>query len=80
MVNLQKPWFFPGFLRSAGVIDQLDYIEGMGFDCIWITPVVKSLDYTGYFAEAWDVGGAWTGPKNPGKMARKCPKNLWEIS
>jgi len=34
-----------------GVIDKLDYIEGMGFDCIWITPVVKSLDYTGYFAE-----------------------------
>ena len=23
----------------------------MGFECIWITPVVKSLDYTGYFAE-----------------------------
>ena len=37
--------FFPG------VIDKLDYIQGMGFDCIWITPVVKSLDYTGYFAE-----------------------------
>lgn len=34
-----------------GVIDKLDYIQGMGFDCIWITPVVKSLDYTGYFAE-----------------------------
>lgn len=34
-----------------GIIDELDYIEGMGFDCIWITPVVKSLDYTGYFAE-----------------------------
>ena len=23
----------------------------MGFDCIWITPVVKSLDYTGYYAQ-----------------------------
>ncbi|CAE7290773.1 SWA2 [Symbiodinium natans] len=34
-----------------GIIDRLDYIEGMGFDCIWITPVVKSLDYTGYYAE-----------------------------
>ena len=44
----------PGAHRSpshAGVIDKLDYIQGMGFDCIWITPVVKSLDYTGYFAE-----------------------------
>jgi len=37
--------------RPSGVIDKLDYIEGLGFDCIWITPVVKSLDYTGYFAE-----------------------------
>mmetsp|Transcript_29607 Transcript_29607/g.84424 ORF Transcript_29607/g.84424 Transcript_29607/m.84424 type:complete len:641 (-) Transcript_29607:315-2237(-) len=27
-----------GTLR--GVIDRLDYIQGMGFDCIWITPVV----------------------------------------
>ena len=27
--------------------DQLDYIQGMGFDCIWITPVVKAMDYTG---------------------------------
>jgi len=34
-----------------GVIDRLDYIEGMGFDCIWITPVVKAMDYTGYFAQ-----------------------------
>eukprot|EP00931_Biecheleriopsis_adriatica_P080717 TRINITY_DN54061_c0_g1_i1.p1 TRINITY_DN54061_c0_g1~~TRINITY_DN54061_c0_g1_i1.p1 ORF type:complete len:653 (+),score=112.33 TRINITY_DN54061_c0_g1_i1:40-1998(+) len=34
-----------------GIIDKLDYIQGMGFDCIWITPVVKSMDYTGYFAE-----------------------------
>ncbi|CAE7947026.1 SWA2, partial [Symbiodinium sp. KB8] len=34
-----------------GIIDRLDYIEGMGFDCIWITPVVKSLDYTGYYAQ-----------------------------
>ena len=37
--------------ECPGIIDRLDYIEGMGFDCIWITPVVKSLDYTGYFAE-----------------------------
>lgn len=34
-----------------GIIDKIDYIKGMGFDCIWITPVVKSMDYTGYFAE-----------------------------
>lgn len=33
-----------------GVTDQLAYIKGMGFDCIWITPVVKAADYTGYGA------------------------------
>ncbi|CAK9090085.1 unnamed protein product [Durusdinium trenchii] len=34
-----------------GVIDQLDYIQGMAFDCVWITPVVKALDYTGALAD-----------------------------
>jgi glycosidase len=33
-----------------GIIDNLDYISGMGFDCVWITPVVSSQDYTGYAA------------------------------
>ena len=43
-------------MSLSGVIDKLDYIQGMGFDCIWITPVVKSLDYTGYFAEEVGLG------------------------
>ena len=34
--------FCGGTLR--GVIAQLDYIQGMGFDCVWITPVVKQPD------------------------------------
>ncbi|CAJ1379396.1 unnamed protein product [Effrenium voratum] len=43
-----------------GIREQLDYIEGMGFDCIWITPVVKSMDYTGYFAEDFfDIDPHW---------------------
>lgn len=25
-------------------------IQGMAFDCVWITPVVKALDYTGALA------------------------------
>eukprot|EP00435_Cladocopium_sp_Y103_P015491 s792_g3.t2 len=33
-----------------GIIDRLDYIEGMGFDCIWITPVVDSNGFMGYDA------------------------------
>jgi hypothetical protein len=35
-----------------GIQTQLDYIQGMGFDAIWITPPVdsKSLDF---FSTAW---------------------------
>ena len=38
-----------------GLIQKLDYIKGMGFTAIWITPVVENrspLDYHGY--HAWD--------------------------
>mmetsp|Transcript_44928 Transcript_44928/g.103850 ORF Transcript_44928/g.103850 Transcript_44928/m.103850 type:complete len:609 (-) Transcript_44928:171-1997(-) len=27
-----------------GVTQHLDYIQGMGFDCVWITPVLKQLE------------------------------------
>ena len=41
-------WFF-----RAGIREQLDYIEGMGFDCIWITPVVtwRSAGFRGLVLE-----------------------------
>ena len=28
----------------AGLLSRLDYIEGMGFDCVWITPVVGQYE------------------------------------
>ncbi len=31
-----------------GLIDQLDYIKGMGFDAIWITPVTKQKSANGF--------------------------------
>jgi alpha-amylase len=31
-----------GSLR--GLLAQLDYIQGMGFDAVWITPVVEQLE------------------------------------
>jgi len=34
----------------AGILSKLDYIQGMGFDCIWITPPVDSNGYMGYDA------------------------------
>jgi len=39
-----------------GVIDRLDYIAGMGFDGIWLTPIVRQharRGYHGYWAWDW---------------------------
>mmetsp|Transcript_42221 Transcript_42221/g.83552 ORF Transcript_42221/g.83552 Transcript_42221/m.83552 type:complete len:636 (-) Transcript_42221:341-2248(-) len=46
-----------------GLIRRLDYIEHMGFDCVWITPVIKQFEgtdptnnctgYHGYWAYKW---------------------------
>ncbi|CAJ1357538.1 unnamed protein product [Effrenium voratum] len=39
-----------------GIANHLDYIQGMGFDCIWITPVVESNGYMGYDAvDLWKI-------------------------
>lgn len=39
-----------------GIKNNLDYIAGMGFDAIWITPVVDNIDggYHGYWARNWE--------------------------
>ena len=39
-----------------GMIQQLDYISGMGFDAIWISPIVDNTDggYHGYWARNWE--------------------------
>ena len=39
-----------------GLTKHLDYIQGMGFDAIWISPVVDNLDkgYHGYWARNWE--------------------------
>jgi alpha-amylase len=45
-----------------GVTDSLDYIANMGFDAIWISPVVKNYEdastnqwgYHGYWATNWE--------------------------
>ena len=38
-----------------GIQNHLDYIEGMGFDAIWISPVVDNWanGYHGYWAKDW---------------------------
>jgi alpha-amylase len=39
-----------------GMINKLDYIKDMGFDAIWISPIVDNLDpgYHGYWARNWE--------------------------
>lgn len=39
-----------------GMINHLDYIKGMGFDAIWISPIVDNIDggYHGYWARNWE--------------------------
>ena len=40
-----------------GMKNELDYIKGMGFDAIWISPIVDNLDpgYHGYWARNWEA-------------------------
>lgn len=40
-----------------GLENHLDYIKGMGFDAIWISPVVDNLGqgYHGYWARNWNA-------------------------
>ena len=37
----------------AGIVNHLDYIQGMGFDAVWISPVVANTPrgYHGYWAQ-----------------------------
>lgn len=41
----------------TGIQNHLDYIKGMGFDAIWISPVVDNLGqgYHGYWARNWNA-------------------------
>lgn len=45
----------------AGIIDKLDYIQGMGFDAIWISPIYeqrKQGSYHGYWPwDFYDIDG-----------------------
>jgi alpha-amylase len=65
----------------AGLQSQLDYISGMGFDAIWISPMPKNLgnDYHGYaFLDLYQVNehfGTETDLKNLIAAAHK--KDIW---
>lgn len=40
-----------------GLIDRLDYIQGMGFDAVWISPITKQLE--GNTADGSAYHGYW---------------------
>lgn len=39
-----------------GIVDNLDYIQGLGFDAVWISPIVENMSggYHGYWATNWE--------------------------
>lgn len=40
-----------------GLINKLDYISGMGFDAVWISPITKNLEETTVYGQAYH--GYW---------------------
>ncbi|KXN88042.1 Alpha-amylase 1 [Leucoagaricus sp. SymC.cos] len=41
-----------------GITNHLDYIQGLGFDAVWISPIVKNIEATTPYGEAYH--GYWT--------------------
>lgn len=41
------------------IMSQLDYIQGMGFDAIWISPTGLNLEGTTPYGEAYHVSVQW---------------------
>ena len=64
-----------------GMIQQLDYIKGMGFDAIWISPIVKNMDggYHGYWATNWEDVNEHFGSKDDLKalVSAAHEKDIW---
>ena len=64
-----------------GMIQQLDYIKGMGFDAIWISPIVKNMagGYHGYWATNWEDVNENFGTKDDLKalVSAAHEKDIW---
>lgn len=50
----------------AGITQQLQYIKDLGFDAIWISPVVDNIEpgYHGYWARNWEKVNSHFGDEN----------------
>ena len=64
-----------------GMIQNLDYIKGMGFDAIWISPIVKNKEpgYHGYWATNWEDVNEHFGSKDDLKALVEAAhaKDIW---
>ena len=64
-----------------GIANNLDYIAGMGFDAIWISPVIDNLDpgYHGYWGRNWEEINSHFGTKNDLKslVSKAHSKGIW---
>jgi alpha-amylase len=64
-VQMNQPWAYHGG-DLQGIINQLDYIKGLGATAIWITPVIDNRDNAfvadfggGRKQEIWGYHGYW---------------------
>jgi len=58
-----------------GIINKLDYIIGMGFDAIWISPIVSNYrnGYHGYWAQnIYEINGHFGTADDLKKLVNAC--------
>ena len=64
-----------------GLINNLDYIANLGFDAIWISPIVDNVDggYHGYWARNWyDVNGNFGSKQDLKDFVKAChDRGIW---
>ena len=72
-----------GYLGGSwnAMAEKLDYIQGMGFDAIWISPVIDNVEggYHGYWAKNWEKVNSHFGSEQDLKNLVEAAhaKNIW---
>jgi hypothetical protein len=61
-----------------GIIGKLDYIQGLGFDAVWISPIVANVEGFTYYGEAYH--GYWAQDINKLNPHFGSPKDLDALS
>lgn len=64
-----------------GLINNLDYIANLGFDALWITPIIDNVDggYHGYWARNWyDVNHNFGSKDDLKELVKAChDRGIW---